>query len=397
MRQRTSPKLFEANRSHDAKRLNYSEPSYRYLAASAQPEAEIIRQLLEDWLLHYPMPLHNDIVSRFRSARDEQHKAATFELYLFTLLRKLGYNIEVGPYLGVERPDFLARENDGVAFILEATSVTEASDKETSGIRRRERILDQLYSLRSNRFLVDVSYDGAPTSDVNIKRELACIERWLDTLTDEQPTTAPGSTHLAEAPTYTFAVEGLSIELTAISAREAGLQPSSDHIIMSIGAKEARFSITSEAIRKKIENKMKHYERANHPFVLAINSSNFAISQHEVFSALFGDLAVQVPMGARRERAPTIVRIPNGVLYQMGQPRWTRLSALLIIGDLHPWSIGARKLTLFENPHAARKLRGPITVLQRVTINNDGNSVLHEGRQPWEILGLWQGWPRGDS
>jgi hypothetical protein len=86
----------------------HSEPCYEYLARCSSIEARRIRDLLETWFEDYPTELKPDLRARFRSRRDDQHRAAAFEFYLFALLTSLGYDVVVEPKIGTKRPDFLA-------------------------------------------------------------------------------------------------------------------------------------------------------------------------------------------------------------------------------------------------------------------------------------------------
>ena len=64
---------------------------------------------LESWYKDYRDP-DGDLRHRFRQDDAHQHDAAWWELYIYTLFRRLGYAVEVHPSVprSSRRPDFLA-------------------------------------------------------------------------------------------------------------------------------------------------------------------------------------------------------------------------------------------------------------------------------------------------
>ena len=101
----------------------YAEPDYEYLDRSARIEAISIRETMEEWLARYPEPDRPDLVARFRSPDEVQHRGAAFELYLHELLSRLGYELTIHPPTPSKkdtRPDFLAKHESEGAFYVEA-------------------------------------------------------------------------------------------------------------------------------------------------------------------------------------------------------------------------------------------------------------------------------------
>ncbi len=75
-------------------RLPYpKESAVAYLDRSADPAADALRSLIEDWLERYPAGEAPNLAARLRSRRDDQHRSAFFELLLHRLLLTLGHGI----------------------------------------------------------------------------------------------------------------------------------------------------------------------------------------------------------------------------------------------------------------------------------------------------------------
>jgi hypothetical protein len=50
------------------------ETAYAYLNRSGRPEADRVRQLVDDWLTHDPAHDRGSLVGRLRSVIDDQHR-----------------------------------------------------------------------------------------------------------------------------------------------------------------------------------------------------------------------------------------------------------------------------------------------------------------------------------
>lgn len=118
---------------------------YSSLTSSIKPEIITIRQLLETWFQEFPDVADKfDLVGRFQSDNDDQHLAAFFELYCFTLLRSQGFEVEVHQRIDPKRgtqPDFLAKRDNVPLFYLECTTVTDRPE-ETGEQKRLHDVLD---------------------------------------------------------------------------------------------------------------------------------------------------------------------------------------------------------------------------------------------------------------
>ncbi len=92
-----------------------NESVFDYLNSSARPGSAAVRLLMENWFDEYPIRHAPDIRTRFRSRTAVDHQGAFWELYLHTLLRRMGYDVEPHPPVpGVtSHPDFLARGATG--------------------------------------------------------------------------------------------------------------------------------------------------------------------------------------------------------------------------------------------------------------------------------------------
>lgn len=66
--------------------------SFHFLNRVAKPSWQRVRDLLEDWYAEYPDD-NDDLRNRFRESAGTQHYGAWWELYVYTLYRRLGYKV----------------------------------------------------------------------------------------------------------------------------------------------------------------------------------------------------------------------------------------------------------------------------------------------------------------
>jgi hypothetical protein len=117
--------VFTAGPRFDQRPAYPKESAYAHLDRSAASEADELRSLIEDWLEDYPASDRDDLAARLRSARDDQHRSAFFELRLHRLLVDLGHRIlAVEPKLPHtwKSPDFLIESREEHRFYLEAVN-----------------------------------------------------------------------------------------------------------------------------------------------------------------------------------------------------------------------------------------------------------------------------------
>jgi hypothetical protein len=116
--------LFDSFERVDGHPARYTESSFEFLNRVDSPRWEQVRSDLEHWFAAFPAPHKADLRGRFRSAAPDQHWPAWWELYMFRLFDRLGYQIDVHPTLKQSRarPDFYVRRGQA-AFFLEALTV----------------------------------------------------------------------------------------------------------------------------------------------------------------------------------------------------------------------------------------------------------------------------------
>ncbi len=365
---------------------------FEYLNRSSRDEAARVRDLLEDLFSRYPTDAQEALRPRLRSADDNQHLAAVFELVLHELLLRGGCQIlAVEPSIaGTERsPDFLAQTEAGERFYLEATLATGRSRQQEGADRRLREALQAIDSVLSPDFFLDVHMTGTPAAPISGRSLGRRLEAWLQTLEYEQ-ICAQWSNQTSVRPLFAYEQHGVNFRITVIPRQQTRGTTERGHAIA--GRMLAPLSVQpQEAIRTAVLSKAGRYGELDAPYIIAVNALSTYAHEDDATDALFGTEIVSVRHNAEgfEER---VCRKADGVWYGPRGSTNTRVSAVLFTERLKPWSLAQRKAQLFVNPWARRPIAtSPLTI----DVREVREERLHRttGRSIAELLDLWEGWP----
>jgi hypothetical protein len=89
-----------------------TEPHFAFLNRADGPAWQRVREVLEAWYSEHPDP-NNGLRARFREHDIHQHAPAWWELYCYTLFRRLGYEVTADPTIPgtMGRPDLLVTKH----------------------------------------------------------------------------------------------------------------------------------------------------------------------------------------------------------------------------------------------------------------------------------------------
>lgn len=177
--------LFDEFERADYSPKGARESSYEYLNRSSRKSDGFLRQTLEEWFEVYSVnnpkeakKLRGHLISK----EDDQHFSAFFELYLFTFLRNLGYEIEVEPSIAnsTKNPDFLvSNPKTGKQFYLEATTVCEGE----INVKREQQInlfIERLNKISFSRYAIELYWYGVCSEQDISKQIINEIRLWIN-------------------------------------------------------------------------------------------------------------------------------------------------------------------------------------------------------------------------
>jgi hypothetical protein len=380
--------LFSDITRTDSGPRRYIESSAEYLDRSAQPEAANIRRLLEDWFSRYPLEHRMELHGRLCSADDTEHHAATFELALHELLMRLGMTLEVHPCAETDRgrPEFWARTAAGETFLLEAVTASLSSAQNRRADRLIDTVYDQINQLDSPNFFLHLRSRGNCYTQPSGQRLRSFLQENLEQV---DPDCLIDMLQNGQSlPVWVYRHEGLELRFTPIPKKpEARGKPNISPLGMYSRGHGVWVASLLPAIVKVLKTKGNKYGVPKAPFIIAMNGLSPYISWHECARALFG---------SGKRVLSEVSQIEAGEAFWLGSsgPTYTRVSAVLFVESLIPWTLAVCEATLFYNPWAVRPLQCELDQLPHVIVAEEGRLERRQGKRLSAIWGLNEGWPR---
>jgi hypothetical protein len=387
--------LFTLHAESDFAPRRQSETYSQYLERSSHSIAAAIRRLLDTWLSAYPSAERSEIVARFRSRDDTHFQSAFFELFLYTVLSKIGYEIEVHPMIAGStrrRPDFLLHGSAGERTYLEAVLATELSKEEQGGEALIAAFLDRINAFESPNFFVNVKWNRRPKSAPPVSEIRGELLAWLGSLDPDVCEESLRTSGLDRLPILRWEHGGWKVRFQAHpkSARLRG-QPNVPTLGIQMGG--IRRSNASKAIRHALKRKVSRYGKLGCPFIVAVNSLEPAMDAFAINEALFGTEQIAFVMGPDGAEQAELNRADDGVLIGTRSARNTRISAILLATGLVPTTIASTdsSLCLYHNPWAEFPYHGPLCRLPQVKAEN-GKFIMASGLQTKDLLDVDPAW-----
>lgn len=373
----------------------HNEPLYEYINLSARSEMNSIRNLLDKWFSNYPKDAQSEFIARFRSSDDIQHQSAFFEFYLHALLTKLGFKIEVHPYVPDQttHPEFLVLRDNSPCFYLEATLASGPSE-ERAADKRKNVVYETIDKMNSPNFFIGVKVQGSPETPPPGRKWRVILEKWVSKLDPDKIGEKLKSGGLEDLPSILLDRDGWNVTFQAIpkspNARgKKGIRP--------IGLSSSGFHKCNEDewIKNSIKEKATKYGDLNLPYIIAINViSIFGDNKFMVMGALFGKEGVTFfrrPNGGSDNK---LTRAPNGAFWGPKGPQNTRVSGIIICNNLLWGNITKINPTLWHNPWSSFPLDQDLWALPQYVPNSNKSGIeVKEGKIVTEIFDLPENWP----
>ncbi len=372
----------------------YAEPRFDYLNRSARPRFYKIRSVLEEWFSHYPITEQGDFLARFKSSNDSQHYSAFFELFLHELLLKLGYCVDIHPTLKdntARHPDFLAKSKSCGNFYLEGVLATDESEEKVAAKARMNIVYDVINKMDSPNFFIGMKISGSPKTPPSATKIKSFLKKRLDKLNPDYIAKLQES----KVPQWTYEHDGWQIDFYPIpkspkSRGKLGIRP------IAIHSTEAHFLDTKSAIRNVIIKKASSYGDLDLPYVIAVNCLGECVEKIDIMEALFGKEQYIFHVGESKLDEPTMARAPDGVWISKSGPRYTRISAVLVVYPVTHHNIPRTPICIYHNPWAKRKYTSQLTRLPQA-IPQDGKMKWLDGESLGTIFNLSNEWPEEES
>ena len=198
---------------------------------------------------------------------------------------------------------------------------------------------------------------------------------------------------MSRPPRLDFEHDGCRLQISLFPVSE-GHRGASDHRPIGIlGSGVARMVAHWMSIRDGIKAKASRYGRLKQPYLVAVNASGQSAEQIDVMQALFGqETVVFTTADGRLQGEPRLSRTPNGVWAGPKGPVNRRVSGILCVGSLLPWTIAVHRPAIYHNPWARHPLGNHLMFLDNHR-PVDNQMVLAEGQRLETIMRLPKDWP----
>ena len=369
------PSLCDDMKRTDASPRQRNEPFFAYLNRSAHGEATEIRARLESWFERFPVEAHDDVRGRFRADDDQAHQGAVFELFIHELLSHLGCAVKVHPSVAGtgSRPDFLARHGDCLFYV--ETKVIEPSASPFARNPLEEDAVARINELSSPHFHILAQVEGRLSGALSREH---VVRPFIDLLAAHDPDEVQRVVDMVgpfAAPSRTiesgsWRLQGWLIPIAPERRGGGRSQP------LVIGPARTETIDCSTSVQHAILKKANKYGQLDSPLVVAVNVRNPFFDKVDEIEALFGKEQV-VYYEDRPDRSSKLSRKPDGVWIQGGhQPRYKRLSAVLVFRDLVPWNLRDVPTCFYVNPFTGGDMKLP-EVLYRLPYARAHKDEIH--------------------
>ncbi len=328
----------------------YSDSQWTVLNTSSDPVVTECRELIERWFAALCSSHRGEVLAGLRNPSKQHFNGAFWELYLHEAFLRLGFTVRCDPQVPDthQRPDFLVSNGTG-SYIVEATSAAQTNDERTADARRN-RIYDAIDQLRSPDFFVGIHIVAAGTTDPalgNLRRE---VDQWVGALNADDAVRLFEMT--GEPPEREWVIGDWVIKLIAFPKKVEARGEADERFLHMFMDETGGAKRDNRKLLNSLKLKATRYGDPGMPYVIAVTEDSFPMSDQSWHrtGALGGHEQVTVyPSGAYEGTRATdgFWRGPRG-------PQNTRVSAVILVDGLVPWSVGARTPEWWSNPYAAR-------------------------------------------
>ncbi|MGW0158469.1 hypothetical protein ACWDUN_04005 [Mycobacterium sp. NPDC003323] len=382
------PRIFDDVKRTDATPAYDTEDSFHFLNRAAGPHWQRVRELVDTWFADYPSEAKHDLRSRFREAGAPQHYGAWWELYVYTLYRRLGYDVQIHPTLqGTTRqPDFLVTRGEASAYVECAVYLSRAGATASAG-GERSWIFEATNRARNPNFMVDIEIRRAGKQRPKASEIIEPLEQWLAAL-DPDAVSAQLDRGF-EPPQLALGVRGWEIEYGAFPV-DPDRRGVDGRMIAVYPPVTAFISNDMSRFKELVRHKGGRYGTPDKALTIAIlNTSGFSETQ-EVTEALFGSEAVRFYEG--EPGSVQGFRKRDGYWRQGPPPRGTRVSSVLVGQNISPWRVTPELPSVWVNPWA--DIQAPHLPLITRTAHDSGEVYeVQTGEAAHTMFGLDQDWP----
>jgi hypothetical protein len=350
---------------------DYFESDFEFYDRTSNPEFSVVRQMINDWAEWYPV---KDLVSIKQRIKSE-YTAVFYELFMFTIFRKMGFSLEPHPNLNETntRPDFFATKND-LEFFIEA--------KVTSEYNKSNKIENSIYQslmkIKNSGFMLLIdSIDLINGKQPPLKKIRQTFEKELNKLDPDNL-----GSDFARYPKLKYSDQCIEIEITPCP-RKPENRKSKEFVSIGSFPIQTRWGGSTNTFKKAILKKSGKYKDLGKPLIIALNFiSPWGFYENEIIDALFGSYKATFN---RLTNEVYPFRLNDSVFNGPNGPQCTRISGV-IITSVNPFNLHHTNILLYHNPYARYPIKLDSLGLPQKFVSNEGILTFKDGLSIDDIL-----------
>ncbi|NRT13571.1 hypothetical protein [Flavobacterium sp. 14A] len=341
-------KLFDKTNEYIEGSSSNNGNSFNNYHKSNRFDMKIIRDTLEGWFSKYPEVEKNELKIRFKKDFD----SAFFELFLYELFKKLGYEILIHPKLknSKKRPDFLITKN-GKQTYVEAKICFDKTEAEMALENLQNEFYDKLSNVKIKGFLLAIEEVNFITKkQPRVKELIAKIENEVAKLDPIQVSSSIQNYGYELCPKIEFENKDFNIIVKPIPLIESEKDTISENPI-GIFPFESFWGGGEDSLRQSILKKSNRYGKFEIPYLICINALGKKTSgKTDIENLVWGSLQYTYSTSPN-ERDGKLTRKNDGIFYNSGKAQLKNVSGL-IFTKIFPSNIPNAKYWMYKNPFA---------------------------------------------
>lgn len=309
---------------------------------------------------------------------------------LYQLFVSLNYKVVIHPKLNntKNRPDFLINDSCGNEFYLEAVVSSGLSEKDVAQKSILNDIFNSINKLYTKDFFIKAEIEKYPTKSIPAKKIRTFLENQLKLLDPDSCEKLFNLGAYDLIPEWKFNFDGFEMKFRPIPKSKEFRSKKTEK---PIGITHYGFHWRGENkhILKSLKTKANKYKALRKPYVIAINSLDDIFRREDIIETLFGSEAIYTHTESDNY---STIRVANGLFYSKSGPRYTRVSGVLFINNLLPWTVGINNFQLFVNPWSENKITNFLNDFPKSIVENDRLKDI-PGKKLHELMNLPDKWP----
>jgi hypothetical protein len=389
----TAVLLFAHQPRVDSSFSRHDETWFAFLDRVDDVVFDRIRILLNEWFSELPTSKASRIRDDFTSGRDVQVEAAFLELFLHAAFRRTPLSVEVEPGRAQGRqPDFRCwPPNDESAFFYAEARLVGDPAAFRGREKRLKRAFDEVNKAAAPGLTVwvEIVTEGKATPrGAELRRQiLPWLERFDPTALRASVENSAGRPSL---PEQVFTVGDWRFRIRAWPLRPEAGAINDDGRLIGVEPARTAWGGSTQMMAKALKSKKGRYELKERPFLIAVGNTHSFQGTEDALNVLYGSEAVDILGERDGELITRVARQPDG-LFRPHRNR--RVSAVLHVPRLMPWSVGQIKPELWLNPFAQAPLSVSLPWGAELVLRDDTVARRRPRVSLLELFDLPAAWP----